>query len=241
MKRTALRNATFVTFLVALVGLPAFAQTVTSIPPGKDFWVTPNNGQTDFTFPSGDVESLCSLPPSATWNHKVLLRGVPVPGSDYDTRVARLNTATFNSSLVATTPIQVELLSLASAASLSTPCGTLDWTVGLAGPQATTMMTLRRTSATGGLFSADIAVSVEFRAIKSGVYLGSLFYNIVLPDPQTGTPWSIGPTGLFRAGMTPANDCVDVLREKLLTYSPDSSHFYFISNMIAQGKCRYQA
>jgi hypothetical protein len=231
------RTTAILMLLATFLAIPAFAQT---IPPGKDFWVTPNNGQTDFTFPNGDVESLCGAPSSTTWNHKVLLKGIPAPGSDYDTVVSRLDPATFNTSLVATTRIQVAALNFASAAPQSTPCGTLTWNVRLAGGQAVTMMTLRRTSATGGLFSADIAVNVEFRAFLGGTYLGSLFYNIVLPDPATGTPWSFGPGGQFRAGMTPANDCVDVLREKLLTYSPDSDHFYFISNMIAQGQCRYQ-
>lgn len=238
MNKMSWRTTAVLMLLAAFLAVPAFAQT---IPPGKDFWVTPNNGQTDFTFPNGDVESLCGAPASTTWNHKVLLRGVPAPGSDYDTVVARLDKAVFDSTLQASTRIQVSMLSFASAASQSTPCGPLNWTVGLSGPQAVTTMKLRRTSTTGGLFSADIAVNVEFRAIRNGSYLGSLFYNIVLPDPATGTPWSFGPTGQFRAGMTPANDCVDVLREKLLTYSPDSSHFYFISNMIAQGQCRYQA
>jgi hypothetical protein len=239
MSRNILRDAAFVTLLVVLMGLPAFAQT---IPSGKDFWVTPANGQTDFTFPDKDVESLCGATPSSTWNHKLALKGIPATGSDYDTVVARLDNAVFSTStLQASTRIQVQALNLASAAPQATPCGTLNWTVRLAGSQAVTTMKLRRTSATGGLFSADIAVNVEFRATLGGTYLGSLFYNIVLPDPATGTPWSFGPTGQFRAGMTPANDCVDVLREKLLTYSPDSSHFYFISNMIAQGQCRYKA
>jgi hypothetical protein len=238
MNKTLWRTAVVLTLLAAFLALPAFAQT---IPAGKDFWVTPNNGQTDFTFPNGDVESLCGAPASTTWNHKVFLKGIPAAGSDYDTVVARLDNAVFSTSLTASTRIQVQSLSFASAAAQSTPCGSLNWTVGLAGSQAVTTMKLRRTSATGGVFSADIAVNVEFRAVRNGVYLGSLFYNIVLPDPATGTPWSFGPTGAFRAGMTPANDCVDVLREKLLTYSPDSSHFYFISNMIAQGQCRTQA
>lgn len=239
MNRAVLRNAAFLTLLVTLLALPAMAQT---IPSGKDFWVTPANGQTDFTFPAAEVEGLCGAPVSSTWNHKVLLKGSPATGTDYDTVVGRLDNAVFNTTtLQASTRIQVQMLRFVSAGSQSTPCGTLDWTVGLAGTQAVTTMKLRKTSATGGLFSADIAVNVEFRALRGGVYLGSLFYNIVLPDPANGTPWSFGPTGAFRAGMTPANDCINVLREKLLTFSPDSSHFYFISNMIAQGQCRQAA
>ncbi|MES1242413.1 MAG: hypothetical protein ABUT39_12400 [Acidobacteriota bacterium] len=237
MNKTAWRTTSVLLLLASFLAIPALAQT---IPPGKDYWVTPNNGQTDFAFPSGDVESLCGQPASSTWNHKVVLRGVPAAGSDYDTVVSRLDTAVFNSSLLAQTRIQVAALNFASASPQATPCGTLTWTVGLSGSQAVTLMKLRRISATGGLFSADIAVSVEFKGYRGGVYLGSLFYNIVLPDPATGTPWSFGPSGVFRAGMTEGNNCIDVLRQKLLTYSPDSDHFYYISNMIAQGQCHRQ-
>lgn len=222
---------------VSLAALPAAAQ---SIPPGLDYWVTPNNGQTFFDFPAGDVESLCSLPPMSGWNHRVVLKGVPI-AADYDTVVKRLDTAVF-AGTSAQTRIIVQGLKFASAATQSTPCGALDWQVGLAGAQSITLMKLRRTSSQGGLFSADIAVNVEFRAYKAGssVYVGSLFYNIVLPDPQSGTPWSFGPGGVFRAGMTPTNNCLDVLRQKLGSYSPTSSHHYFISNMIAAGQCTRQ-
>jgi hypothetical protein len=231
----AYRSIYLVAFLVALLALPAVAQT---IPPGKDLWVTPSNGQTTFTFPPGDVEALCGAPPSSTWDHKVALKGVPATGVDYDTVVSRLDPAVFNTTtLQAQTRIQVVGLNFASAARQSTPCGGLDWTVGLSGPQAVTVMKLRLTSSKGGLFSADIAVNTEFRAFKGGTYVGSLFYNIILPDPANGTPWSFGPTGQFRPGITDTNNCIDVLREKLQQYSTDSSHYYFISNMIAQGIC----
>jgi hypothetical protein len=237
MTRNALRASALAILLVSLLTLPVAAQT---IPPGKDFWVTPPNGQTWFTFPAGDVESLCGAPPSDKWNHKVILAGVPAPGSDYDTVVARLDPAVFNATRQASTRIQVQSLAFASTAIQDTPCGPLDWTVRLAGQQAVTLMKLRRTSGRAGLFSADIAVNVEFRASRGGSALGSLFYNVILPDPQTGTPWSLGPRGEFRAGMTQSQNCVDVLRQKLTQFSPDSRHFYFISNLIAQGKCREQ-
>ncbi|HXU33043.1 MAG TPA: hypothetical protein VN851_20950, partial [Thermoanaerobaculia bacterium] len=179
MNKTVLHTVAFVTLLVTLVALPAFAQT---IPKGKDFWVTPSNGQTDFVFPKGDVEALCGAPNSAT-PLRVILKGVPATGSDYDTVVARLDNAVFNSSGNASTRIQVAALNFVSAAALSSPCGKLDFTVRLAGSQAVTVMKLIRTSERGGFFSADIAVNTEFRASRGGVYLGSLFYNIVLPDP----------------------------------------------------------
>lgn len=223
--------------LLALAALPAPAQRV--IPAGKDIWVTPANGQTVFTFAPGDVESLCGAAPSSSWNHQIALEGVPFQGSDWDTMVLRLDDAVFNSSGVATTRAQVEHLDLRSTGTTVTPCGTLYFRVGLAGSQATTTMTIVRTTAGGGLFHADIAVSVEIKAyeIHHGDYVGSLFYSFILPNPSAGTPWSLGPNGEFRAGMTTTNNCVDVLRQKLTQYSTTSSHYYFISDMIAQGRC----
>lgn len=235
MNSNLFRAAALGTFLVSLAALPATAQVV---PAGPDYWVTPPNGETRYTFPEKDVESLCGAVPSAAWDHQVTLRGVPAAGSDWDTMVWRLNDAVFDPSGNASTKIQVRALNLASAATQATPCGDLDWRVRLAGQQAVTLMKLRRTSQRGGFFSADIAVNVEFQAFNSGAYIGSLFYNIVLPDPQNGTPWSFGPTGQFRAGMTETDNCIDVLRAKLLTYDVSSRHFYWISDMIAAGQCK---
>lgn len=233
-----LRASLLGVLLVSLAALPAAAQT---IPPGADYWVTPSNGQTFFDFPAGDVESICGIPPAAGWNRRTVLKGVPI-AADYDTIVSRLDTAVFDANGNAQTRIVVKGLSFASAAPHSTPCGALDWKVGLSGNQSITTMKLRRTSATGGLFAADIAVNVEFRAYKAGStsYVGSLFYNIILPDPANGTAWSFGPGGQFRAGMTPADNCINVLRTKLNSYSPTSNHYYFISDMIAQGRCTRQ-
>jgi hypothetical protein len=234
----SLRVLAAVLLLAGLAALPAAAQT---IPPGEDRWVTPNNGQTYFTFVDGDVEHLCGKAPSSGWNHQVALRGVPVAGSDWDTSVRRIDPATFDTTGHASTRIVVTRLEFASTAPQETPCGNLTWRVSLAGSQATTKMDLRLTSSKGGLFAADIAVNVVFRAFTaSGALLGTLTYNMILPDPATGTPWSFGPGGQFRPGITPADDCIAVLREKLSTYTPDSSHYYFITDLIAQGKCYRQ-
>jgi hypothetical protein len=223
--------------LMTLASLPALAQKV--IPAGKDVWVTPANGQTVFTFPDGDVEALCGAAASSSWDHKITLQGVPIAGGDWDTMVLRLDDAVFNSSGVAQTRAQVSYLDFRSSGTTATPCGTLYFKVGLAGSQATTTMTIVRTTAGGGLFHADIAVSVEIKAyeIHHGDYVGSLFYSFILPNPSAGTPWSLGPNGEFRAGMTTTNNCVDVLRQKLTQYATTSSHYYFISDMIAQGRC----
>ncbi len=241
MKKNTVRSAALSAFLITLVALPAVAQvtTIGSIPAGKDFWVTPDNAQTDLVFRPNDIETLCGVP-NANGKYRVTLKGVRIVDSqDYDTVVARLDKAVFDAAGNASTRVQVQALNLASAAPVSTPCGSLDWTVRLVGAQAVTNMKLRRISATGGLFSADIAVNVELRATRAGTYVGSLFYNIVLPDPAAGTPWSVAG-GNFRAGMSETNDCLDVLRQKLLTYDTSSDHFYFISDMIAQGQCRYK-
>lgn len=221
--------------LLALAAVPASALT---IPAGKDLWVTPPNGATNFEFKSGEVESLCGAPVDDSWDHKVLLTGVPLPGTDYDTVVGRLDKAVFNSSGTATTRIQVSHLGFKSLVSQRTPCGDIDWQVGLFGRQPITSMTLRQTSDRGGIFLAKIVVSIEFRAHVGGAYIGSLYYNnLELPDTAAaGTPWSLNPaTGAFRAGMDTAENCIDVLRRKLLTATGD--HIYFISDMIAQGRC----
>lgn len=235
-----LRVLAAVLLLAGLAALPAAAQP--PIGPGDDRWVTPNNGQTFFTFVDGDVESLCGKAASKDWNHQVGLRGVPVAGADWDTSVRRLDTAVFDASGHASTRIVVTRLEFASTAPQETPCGLLNWRVSLAGSQATTKMDLRLTSAKGGLFAADIAVNVVFRAFDAatGTFVGALTYNMILPDPATGTPWSYGPNGQFRPGITPTDNCIAVLREKLSTYTPDSSHYYFITDLIAQGKCTRQ-
>jgi len=238
MSKLISRTVAFGVLLAALSAFPALAQK-NFIPYGKDIWVTPPNGQTVFTFAPGDLEALCGAAPSSTWNHQVAFQGVPSQGQDWDTMINRLDNAVFNSTGIATTRVQVGTLAFQSTTTTVTPCGTLYFRVGLAGEQAVTNMTIQRTSAGGGVFSADINVSVEIQAfeIHHGDYIGSLFYSFVLPNPPGGTPWSYGPNGEFRPGMTTTNNCVDVLRQKLTQYAVTSSHYYFISNMISQGQC----
>ncbi|PYQ64807.1 MAG: hypothetical protein DMF53_06680 [Acidobacteria bacterium] len=237
MIRLILRAAALGILLASVAALPAAAQVIN---PGNDFWTTPANGQTYFTFPSGDVESLCGAVLSNTWDHKLVLQGTPLGNPAYDTVVARLDQAVFDPTGTATTRVVVKALSFGSSAPQATPCGTLTWTAGLAGNQGITTMTLHRTSATGGYFNADLSVAVELRATDAnGKYIGSLFYNFALKDPGgSGTPWSIDQNGVFRAGMTPANDCIAVLRQKLAATPTDSQHYYYISDMIARGQCK---
>jgi hypothetical protein len=257
MTRFIFRASLLAILLAGLAGLPASAQTTipagkdhraaapgsapATIPAGKDFWTTPANGLTFFTFPAGDVESLCGASPSDDWDHKLVLKGVPLSsGPAYDTVVARLNDAVFDSTGTAKVPIQVVELHFASAdEGQDTPCGFVTWEVELAGAQGSTTMVLHRTSSHGGYFNADLILKVELKAFKDGLYLGSLFYDFKLPDPSSGgTPWSFGTAGEFRAGMTETDNCIAVLRQKLSLYTTDSSHYYYISDLIAQGKCK---
>ncbi|HEV2843615.1 MAG TPA: hypothetical protein VG477_02115 [Thermoanaerobaculia bacterium] len=239
MYKLILRTAVFGVLLVSLAALPAMSQQV--IPAGNDYWVTPPNGQTYLTLAAGDLEGLCGAVPSDLWDHRVVFQGVRTAAADYDTVVRRLENAVFDAAGVARTRVQLAHLAF-SGVSVGTPCGDIHWSVGLAGPQRVTQMVIRRTSPRGGIFNAQLAVDVELRAHDaSGNYLGSLFYSFDLPDPSTGTgsgtPWSFGLTGQFRAGMTELDNCIDILRKKLKLYSPDSSHWYYISDLIAQGKC----
>jgi hypothetical protein len=183
---------------------------------------------------------LCHLPPVDGWDHQVTLEGVPTVGSDWDTAVARLDDAVFDADGNATVRIRVKAVNFKSILPHPTPCGEIHWVISLACcPQPITKMrlTLDRTTGDSGLFWADLTVSVEFKAYDiKGAYIGSLFYNRELPDPTQGTPWSfVG--GVFRPGMTKTNNCINVLRQKLSQTAPTSRHYYYISNLIAQGKC----
>lgn len=245
MSKLILRTAFLGLLLVSLAALPALAQP-NNIVPGADPWVTPGNGQTFVELGPGDVEALCGAADDPSWNHTVLLEGVPPAGVDYDTVVKRLDNAVFNASGVATTRVQVASLAFRSMAPSNTPCGPLDWTVGLSGPQPVTKMTIVRQTPLGGVFKADLVVNVELQAFKAGSpsYLGSVFYSITLPQGPNPTPWSWGPSSdqrwVYRPGITDTEDCIAALRVKLMTFPTTSSHYYFISDMIAQGRCRKQ-
>ncbi|HEY0558496.1 MAG TPA: hypothetical protein VGG20_29865 [Thermoanaerobaculia bacterium] len=224
--------------LATLAAIPAAAQI---IPKGVDYWVTPDNGKTTFKFKEGDVESLCHVKPVVKWDHQVTLHGVHTKGADWDSAVARLTEARFDPAGNASTRVQFKSLALASTKASDTPCGKLNWTARLAkGTQPITAMKITKTANQGGKFFADLALRVEMRATKAdtGAYLGSLFYDVKLPDPA-GTAWAFSSTHAFQPGIDPVTkDCVDVLRKKLGDFSPDSQHFYYISNLIAHKDCR---
>ena len=240
MTRPLVRALVLSLSLAIVVGIPAAAQV---IPKGIDYWRTPLNG-TKFKFPDKEVEALCKKAPDPSWNHEVTLRGIPAAGSDWDSAVARLVPAVFDKSGTATTRVQFKSLLLISAAPTDTPCGKLMWTARLSrkAAQPITPMKLTKRNDRGGVFSAELALRVEMQAnnADTGAFVGILPFDIKLPDPQGGTPWSFGAGNQFRPGMTETDNCIQVLREKLANTPPGSSHFYFISDLIAQGKCKRQ-
>jgi len=239
MTRSLVRASALSITLAILVAVQGAAQV---IPAGVDYWRTPLNG-TKFRFPEKDVESLCKANPDPSWNHEVTLRGIPTQGSDWDSAVARLSEAVFDKEGNARTKVQFKSLALISTAPSDTPCGRLLWTARLAkGAQPITPMKITRKSKRGGTFSAELALRVEMQAndFNTGARVGSLFFDIKLPDPAGGTPWSFSASKRFRPGMTETDNCIQVLRDKLGTFPPGSQHIYFISNLIAEGNCKRQ-
>lgn len=233
-----LRFAFVLVALMALAALPASAQSIAA---GPDRWVTPGNGQTFLIIPDGELEALCGQPASSGWNHRVPFIGAPIAATnDWDTEVRRLDKATFVNR-VASTRIQVSVLNFKGLETRSTPCGLNSFSAHLRGVQPITKMTLQLTHATGGVFFADIRVSTEIRVYSAtGALLGSIPFAATLPSPATGTPFTLTAGGVFKPGIDSSSGvetCIDVLRQKLAGYPVDSSHYYFIENLIAQGKC----
>jgi hypothetical protein len=240
MTRLLVRASALSITLAILVAVSGGATQI--IPIGVDYWRTPLNG-TKFKFPEKDVESLCKANPDPSWNHEVTLRGIPTQGSDWDSAVVRLLPAVFDKQGNAKTKVQFKSLALISTAPSNTPCGSLLWTARLAkGLQPITWMRLTKKSDRGGVFFAELALRVEMQAndFNSGAHVGSLFFDIKLPDPAGGTQWSFAADGRFRPGVTETDNCIQVLRQKLGTIDPSSQHFYFISDLIARGVCRKQ-
>lgn len=222
--------------LALVAALPVSAQ----IPAGPDRWVTPPNGQTFVVIPDTEIAALCGEVGNPDLDHKIPMVGSPViDATDWDTEVRRLDKATFVNR-VASTRIVVSQLNFKGIDVHETACGRNTFSAHLAGDQPITKMTLRQTHTNGGVFFADIHVSTKVVVYDaSGAVLGSVPFFAKLPSPATGTPYTwVG--GVFKPGIDSSagpESCVPALRAKQATYPVDSSHYYFIENLIAQGKC----
>jgi hypothetical protein len=230
------RVVLFVCALAFGATLPASAQ----IPAGPDRWVTPANGQTFVVVPDTEIAALCGAEGDPALDHKIPMVGVPaIDATDWDTEVRRLDKATFVNR-VASTRIVVTQLNFKGIDVHETACGRNTFSAHLSGAQPVTNMTLRQTHANGGVFFADIEVSTKVVVYDvSGAILGGIPFVAKLPSPATGTPYTWNG-GVFKPGIDSSagpESCVPALRAKQATYPVDSSHYYFIENLIAQGKC----
>ena len=231
MFRSMVRIAALSAAVALVLALPATAQY---LPAGEDRWVTPNDGSTYFTFPAGDVESLCGAPVDFGWNRTVRLTGVPEPGYDWDTVVKRLNDADLSQDY-AEVAITVSRLVFKSLETMETPCGRVNWYVKALDNQPVTKMVIVNKTGRGGYFKANISVRVAFEATDAnGSHLGLLYYTFDLPD-KSGVPWSFDSFGNFRPGIDEGDNCEQVLRDKATTLP--ARHTYYIEQLIAQGKC----
>jgi hypothetical protein len=179
--------------VVALAAVPALAQDV--ITRGTDSWKTAGDGSsyTDLSLPAGFLDKNC-----AAFQGRVILAGVPIvtspPDAFYggDTLVERLDDAVFDAKGVATTNIIVRGLHFQVVDPLKTDCG--DWSadVGLDKQQTVTQMTIVREDASGGYFTAPIAVDVVWTFTRSsdGAVRTLSTSNVLTSDEKS--PWQSG-------------------------------------------------
>lgn len=216
----ALSAAALLIFLAA----PALAL---DIPAGDDPWNTPGGGQTTFTMPGADLDTICGI--GGNVNTQITLKGQNLSGQgtgdivvhrganiDFDERAT-------GSQTVKGIPLTVTDLHFVSASSISSTCGALNFDVTLdnGGPQPVTLMDVTLDADhLGGSFDADIALNVVYQAKSGGVNVGPpMPYSGTLLNPAGGTPWGytppsnpFNPAAPWFPGVTKAGDRVNVLR-----------------------------
>jgi hypothetical protein len=186
--------------VLALAALLAVGPVVAqNIPAGDDKWDTVGSGSTTVTLSPADWAALCGA--SVGTNTSVSLKGFNLAGQGTaDTIVTRQVALNFAGGATQTSPILLKNLSMVSDG--TNPCSpnTLRVTASPTQPVGGTM-TVTRTGATGGTFSATVLVSADIVAVNSsGVPVGAtITVNGSLSDVST-SPWSYtpptgGPTG----------------------------------------------
>jgi hypothetical protein len=171
-----------------LCALPIWAQ---DIPAGDDAWDSLGGGATNTTLTSADWRALCGV---AVGDTAVQLKGFNLAGQGTaDTLVTRLDNASFASGNVATVRIQLKALSMVNDG--SHPCSPLTIRVRQDVAQNIGSMTITRTSAAGGTFTAQVPVNAIIEAVDAnGNVRGSTFVSGVLGDTSP-SPWAYGSGG----------------------------------------------
>lgn len=151
--------------LVLAAGSPAFAGEDT-LRKGVDVWMTVA-GFAKTSFDKEPIPAGFFCEGSKPFTGTVTFQGAPLaaePASSLgtiDTVVRRLDDAVFDGKGEAKTRIQLMALSLVSTKPVETSCGAYDVAVSLAGEQPTTTMSIVRTEALGGTYSAPLALNVK--------------------------------------------------------------------------------
>jgi len=171
--------------VVLLAALPGWAQ---DIPAGDDTWNSVGGGATYVTLTSADWKALFGVIVADTSLHVI---GQNIPGlGTADTSVTRLEDATFGTGNTATVKIQLKQLSMVNDG--PHPCSPLTIRVTQDTTQSIGTMTITRTSAAGGTFTAKVPVAAVVQAVDgSGTVKGTTYLSGVLGDDST-SPWAYG-------------------------------------------------
>lgn len=174
---------------VLLCAVPLLAQD-NFIEDGDDVWNTPGGGGTRTVILSAQWNSLCGVTAPDT---SVTFKGHNIPGQGTgDTVVTRLDDADV-SQLNVPVSVDIQLKKLSFRSTSTHPCSPLTLWVSENGTQSVGSMTITRTSADGGTFSASVPVSVQIQAKNgSGGVVGSVRASGSFND-SSSSPWSFAP------------------------------------------------
>ena len=201
------KASVYVLTLAILVALPAGAATVRSIQNGIDVWHTAGDGGTFVDFAKNPIPKGFFCSKSAAFTGRVVLQGRPLatgtPGElgGADTIVQRLDDASFDSSGVATTRVQLRALQLDSMAAIKTTCGDFNVRVALNGVQPTTKMRIIRETESSGRFVAPIQVrfKISFLPTSGAASLQrELVRNFTLAPAPNATWGAVNSKGASR-------------------------------------------
>lgn len=165
---------------------------------GIDTFTTTANGKTYYDFAKHPIPAGFFCTGSAAFTSRVAFRGLPLATKagglrGADTVIERLDNAAFSANHTAVTRLQVRALSMVSIKPIQTSCGAFHLYVSLAGPQRVTQMTISRTEAGGGTFSAPLAIDARltFIPVKPSKNAPKLELVGSFTFPAVPKPWSL--------------------------------------------------